>query len=218
METILVALRQGNLQSTKKLIQEGTNLNVQDEQGTTALQYSVQQGHIEIVHLLLMAGADPNIKNYLNTNTSTINANFDSMIYEIQNLGNSSALHMAIKKNNIEIVKLLLLYGADPNILDSGYCSALHWAATKGNLAAVKLLLEAQVNPNLQDLAKSTALHEAVRRSYYDIIKILLEFGADPNLQDIEGNTAYDLASADQALLDFMLLNCRHIPVGCVSH
>lgn len=232
MGAILAALKQGELQSIECLIQENINhVNLQDEYGVTALQYSVENGYIEIVKLLLMAGADPNIENcflgeegqlLIDKNNQYIEDDevqiLELIIQEIQNLKTTSVLHIAVKKNDMESLKLLLEYGANPNVLDFGYCSPLHWGAAKNNLTAVKLLLEAKVDPNLQDLAKSTALHEAVRKNNIEIIKLLMINGADPNLEDIGGDTAFDLVGDNQQLLDVMLLHSKSIPAGCIIH
>lgn len=231
MGAILAALKQGDFQNVKDLIQEGGNLDLPDESGITPLQYSIENGHIDIVRLLLMAGADPNVENGLLVNDGQlfIDSNNQSteedetlviehIIKEIQNLKSTSALHIAIKRNDMESLKLLLEYGADPNVLDLGCCSPLHWAATKNNLVAVKLLLDTKADPNLKDLAKSTALHEAVRKKNYEIVKLLLKYGASPNIEDISGTTPFDLVADDQQLLDIILLNCKSIPAGCVVH
>lgn len=225
MGAILSALKHGDLQDVKNLIQEGINLDLQDEHGNTALQYSIENGHIDIVKLLLVAGADPNVENSplsVDLNNKYIEGDdalaMEQIINEIRNLKCTSALHSAIKRNDIDSLKLLLEYGADPNVLDLGHCSPLHWAATKNNLVAVKLLLEAKIDPNLQDLAKSTALHEAVRKKNITIIELLIKNGANPNLADIGGETAFDLLGDNQQLLDVILLNCNSIPAGCAIH
>ena len=230
MGIILAALKQGNLENVRDLIQDGINLDIPDEYGVTALQYSIENGYIDIVKLLLISGADPNIENCLLINDGQlfIDANskgiedgavaIEHIIKEIQNLKSTSALHVAIKRNDMESLKLLLEYGADPNVLDLGCCSPLHWAATKNNLTAAKLLLETKANPNLQDLAKSTAIHEAVRKNNIEIVKLLLRYGANPNIEDIGGETAFDLVSDNQQLLDIILLNSKSIPAGCIIH
>ena len=231
MSAILAALKQGDLQNVVNLIQQGLNLDTKDENGVTPLQYSIENGHTNIVKLLLVYGADPNIENCAadneEDNMATANNKYkytdenqiiEQIIDEIKNLKSTTAMHTAIKRNDLESLKLLLEYGADPNVLDLGNCTPLHWAATKGNLAAVKILLDAKIDPNLQDLAKSTALHEAVRKKNKKIIEILIKNGADPNLADISGHSAYDLVAEQQQLLDVILLNSHNIPAGCAIH
>ena len=232
MGAILAALKQGNLHSVEHLVQENIDhINLQDEHGVTALQYSVENGYIDIVKLLLKAGADPNIENcflveegqfFIDKNNQYVEDNevliLEQIIQEIQNLKTTSVLHVAIKKNDIESLKLLLEYGANPNVVDLGYCSPLHWAAAKNNLTATKILLEAKVDPNLQDLAKSTALHEAVRKKNLEIIKLLIINGADPNLEDLGGETSFDLVGDEQQLLDVILMHSKSIPAGCIIH
>jgi ankyrin repeat protein len=42
-------------------LENGANINVRDENGTTALMNAVIGGHSEVVRVLLQHGADPNI-------------------------------------------------------------------------------------------------------------------------------------------------------------
>jgi hypothetical protein len=95
----------------------------------------------------------------------------------------------------IEIVRLLLKYGANPNIQDQNGLTALH-LATEANHSVPKNdlvdpLLSAGADVNLVENAKQSALHLAIfhRGSDKDgkellIIKKLLAAGANPNLQD----------------------------------
>jgi len=228
-----------------------TQIDQQDERGFTALHLAAQQGDYTLVKSLLVAGADPNIKNKNfqadglddttpfvidsnnnvefnnNKNSEQINNNqssnnkkisMENILQDLQDLGSVSALHIAVKFGYIDIAKLLLMYGADPNILDSGHCTPLHWAAVKGFKDTVQLLLDDKADPNIQDLAKSTALHEAVRKNNLSIVRLLLEKNANPNLADVAGDTAYKLASDNQQLLDTIIASSKYLPQGLVCH
>ncbi len=48
--------------------------------------------------------------------------------------GQVSPLHLACISNHIDIVKLLILYGANITRQDVNGDQSLHWAATKGNI------------------------------------------------------------------------------------
>jgi ankyrin repeat protein len=85
-----------NIELMKKLIQEGTDVNVQDSLKETPL-FSTVRLHdkmLEATKLLLMHGASVSVKN-INGDTS---------------------LHDAVSCNSPECVKLLIAYGADLNI------------------------------------------------------------------------------------------------------
>jgi len=57
-----------------------------------------------------------------------------------------TALHLATQKSYLDIVKLLLKYEANPNILGGDIYTALEEAAEKGNLEVVNLLIENGAN------------------------------------------------------------------------
>ena len=232
MDSIINALRRGKLDNIESLINGNVNLDYQDQKGITALQIAVSEAHIDIVELLLNNGANPDIIadvpddniDYL-LNSEDCNELSDAsilgkLIDELQGLGAASALHIAVKNKQPEMVKLLLSYNANSNILDPGKCTPLHWAAARGLVEIVELLLLAGADPDIQDLAKSTALHEAVRKENIAIIELLLKHNADPNLRDISGETPYCMAKNNQNrdILNHILLNTLYVPDEIVSH
>lgn len=232
--TLMAALKGGDLAKINRLIAADVDVDQQDERGVTALQLAVQHGYYDIAKSLLLAGANPNIKNKIfqdfgnedslsiinNNNESNNNKKsmFDKILQELQELGSISALHIAIKFDHLDVAKLLLMYGADPNIADSGNCTPLHWAAVKGFHGGAQLLLENKADPNIQDLAKSTALHEAVRKGNIAMMRLLLEKNADPNIPDIAGETAYQIASEHPHLLESLVASSKYVPSGWNSH
>jgi hypothetical protein len=54
----------------------------------------------------------------------------------------STALHVATYRNHIEVVKLLLEKGADPNLCNESNEAPLYWAAINGNQEMQELLLK----------------------------------------------------------------------------
>jgi ankyrin repeat protein len=51
----------GDVAQTVALIDKGTDVNVRDGQGRTALMIAVARGKLDVVRLLLQRGADPNL-------------------------------------------------------------------------------------------------------------------------------------------------------------
>ena len=116
-----------------------------------------------------------------------------------------TALHLAAAAYRVEIVKLLLAAGADPNTANSRRKgSPLHYAAdgfitgpawdAKRQVATIRCLLEAGAGIHLQDANGATPLHRAVRTRCAAAVKLLLEHGADPATRNKPGSTAFHLA------------------------
>jgi ankyrin repeat protein len=80
-------------------------------------------------------------------------------------------------------LKILLEYGADPNIYNNNRETPLMWASFLGYYNSVSLLLKYKANPNITDDDGETPLMCASRAEYNNsanIVRILLEYGANP--------------------------------------
>ncbi len=197
MRTILQALKQNQFSEAEQLIINGHQINEQDEAGLSSLHIATLKGNITIVHRLLEAGSNPNIRTVTDSvfNEDDMTSNHpDAIVSSLRGLGNKTPLHIAAKESLFEIGRLLLAYGADINTLDAGLCTPLHWSANKGDEKFVRLLLENNANPNARDLAWSTPLHEATRKNHIDIVKLLMNYKADPYIKDISEQSAFEIA------------------------
>ena len=116
-----------------------------------------------------------------------------------------TALHVAAAGYRVEIAKLLLAAGANPNSAENHRRSRpLHYAADgyvisdlwneKNQVAMIKLLLKAGAEINAQDKNGATALHRAVRTRCAAAVKCLLDAGADTTIKNKPGSTAFHLA------------------------
>ncbi|NPA58483.1 MAG: ankyrin repeat domain-containing protein [Aquificae bacterium] len=61
-DMLIVSAQLGDVERVKLALAKGADVNAQDDKGGTALHWAVFYGHGDIVRLLLMHGANPDIK------------------------------------------------------------------------------------------------------------------------------------------------------------
>jgi hypothetical protein len=156
----------------RKLLKEGADVNVRDEQGWTPLHHAAMRGAASVVLLLLEKGAD-------------VNARASD---------GATPLHMAAAYSNPNVVDLLISKGADVNAKDNSGRTPLHYAVMNSSLSTVELLLSRKANPNAADNEGRTPLHYAVEREAISIVKYLIKKHANINIRDKYGKTPLDIA------------------------
>lgn len=116
-----------------------------------------------------------------------------------------TALHLAAAGYRVEIIKLLLIAGADPNAAGNrrrsrplhyasdGYVSGAAWNP-ETQVETIKLLLGAGADINAHDQNGATALHRAVRTRCAAAALYLLSAGSDPTIRNKPGSTPFHLA------------------------
>ena len=117
-----------------------------------------------------------------------------------------TALHLAAAGYRLEIIRLLIAAGADPNLAGKhrhgrplhyaadGYITGPAWDA-KRQVRTIRCLLDAGADIGAQDKNGASPLHRAVRTRCADAVKCLLEAGADPMLKNKPGSTPFHLAA-----------------------
>jgi hypothetical protein len=114
-------------------------------------------------------------------------------------------LHLAAAGYRVEITRLLLAAGADPNAAGNHRRSRpLHYAAdgqinapfwdAKRQVHTIRCLLDAGAHVNALDKNGAAPLHRAVRTRCADAVKCLLEAGSDPTFKNKPGSTPFHLA------------------------
>ena len=180
------AAETGNIESMKKLLNAGTDIEVRDSKGFTPLDYAVLAKELESVRFLLSHGAK-------------INA--DS-VYD------ASILHAAATIGVPEILKLLLDYGGDVNLRCCDGATPLIFAIFNGDSDAVRLLISRGADVNLGCSGGYSPLHVAARNASVEIAKMLIEAGAkfsndNPKKQSpLHGAAASNNAEMINFLLD----------------
>lgn len=104
-------------------------------------------------------------------------------------LRGSTPLYDASRKNNMDILYLLIHRGADVNAISHGE-TALHKVVQFGNLKFAQALLKAGADPDIKDTIRgNTPLHYAVSRQDSNMIALLMKYGADMYIQNNNGDT-----------------------------
>ncbi len=93
-----------DLEMIRLLAEAGADINALSNDGEWALRNAAEKGDMAAVSYLLSAGADPNLQ-----------------------ASGGPAIHTAVCRDNIEIVRLLLEAGADINAQDADQWTCLWW-------------------------------------------------------------------------------------------
>jgi ankyrin repeat protein len=148
-----------------------------------------------------------------------------NLVHAIDNDG-FTALFIAIQNEKIEVIRLLLKYGADPNeVVATGQWKGqtpLMVASYKGYPKIVELLLEkgAKVDTAMSEDSTlkfsigKTALMFAVQNGHPDVAEQLIKAGANVNATNKKGDTAliesmhsYFLEEGDLSLVNLLIEN-----------
>jgi ankyrin repeat protein len=162
---------------------------------------------LTIVGMLLERGANPNMQLFFrpaNVRGST-------------NTRGSTPLIRAANNADLEVINLLLKYGADVNLQMADRQTAIMAvlagrASERQALDVIRVLHKAGADVNVtalvhhvEEVRGGTALHYAVRKRYKEVIKELASYGIDMNATDQDGLTALDYTQS-RGFMPFMAL------------
>ena len=101
----------------------------------------------------------------------------------------------AVRRGKIDIVKLLLERGVNPEIPTGNGQTPLYMAAYQNHLAIARVLVRGGADINGRGPGGRTPLHIAVREDYSRMIQDLIELGADLHAKTPKGFSALHLAA-----------------------
>ena len=189
------ASRCGNIAVARTLIKSGADQSIKDSHGRTALVVAWQNGCSDLILLLqeyarrhgLTLGSLPDNSSLplwsmaKQGHTDLLRAALHTQDIKDHHRDpdtESSALHWAIRSNNLEIAEILLNAGAKTNEVDDHKRTPLHIAAYTTNYEATELLLTFKADPNIENSWGLTPLSIAWSRKDYFTAVRLVEAGA----------------------------------------
>lgn len=220
---LMMALLNGHFDAAKLLVERGADVNQWDLWGRTPLYAAVdfntlphggrpdrpslsETTGLEIIELLLEAGANPNAQLKMFPPYRSLRADRGAD----QQLGiGTTPLIRAARAADLGAIRLLLAHGALVDLPQDRGMTALMIAAgldrrsidTRGKFTredelveAARMLLDAGADPNLRDERGRTALHGAASQGMNEMVKLLVARGADPRAADGAGRTPLDYA------------------------
>lgn len=195
-----LAAEDGHTEIIECLLAHGANTEASAKYGITALHSAILFGHSNPVEALLAGGAqtEANI-------TMPISRDLPYPYPKRTPKGRGryrhfttghTALHLAARNGEVEILKILLVAGAQTEAEDETGNRPLHCAARSGHLETVKVLLAGGAEMEAVDHWDCTPLHKAVHDGDSRVLKELLTAGANVKAVDSIGWTAFHHAVA----------------------
>lgn len=154
---LMAAANEGHLDTVRVLLENEADVNTKDEDGYTALALALSCGNADIVHALLDRGAD---------------------VEYVYLQGRLTPLISAVINQDEDIVKALLVKGANINAPGHKGTTPLMMAASGNFCKIAKLLLDKGADVNAKRPDGATALSMAREKGFDEMVNLLLEGGA----------------------------------------
>jgi ankyrin repeat protein len=169
--SIHLAADQGNLGMLSTLVEHGATVDARDADQKTPLHHAVEAQSISLVKFLISNGANPSAADRTEHVT---------------------ALHLAAKLDNPEIMKILLGECVKVNAAMTNGSTPLFVAAYYGKAENVDLLLKKKANIALakNNPHRLSLLYVAAMNGHLNVVNILLKQGVDINETCLYGRTA----------------------------
>jgi len=177
--TLILAASRANHEIIDYLISKTADVNIKNKEGMSGLTRATRSNSIDVMKLLVENGANIDVLDRSGNNLGfhLVDSYSDGEVFEekaeylvsqgldikaTQN-GNTTLLHHAIKKNDVDLLKVLLSYGIEINAKDENGETALHKAALQSQ--DEKMLMY------LVEAGAETEITTAFDESAYDLAK-----------------------------------------------
>jgi ankyrin repeat protein len=199
------AVKAGDREAVRRLIDAGSDIKERDDFGRTALFWAICKGHggsrESIVSLLIEKGGVNLCEARTNDGTTALMAagirGHESIARQLlgvvgadrggvhaRNTYGHTALVAAAEQGHESTARLLIENGSDVNAKTTFKgATALLKSSWNGHESVVRLLLEKGADVNVRSVDGSTALMQACERGHESIARLLIEKGSDVNVR-----------------------------------
>ncbi|NXS90805.1 MYPT2 phosphatase, partial [Jacana jacana] len=196
-----------NLDMVKFLVENGANVNQQDNEGWTPLHAVASCGYLNIAEYLISHGANVaavNSEGDVPSDIAEEAAMKDLLLEQVKKQGVD--LDLARKEEEQQMLQDARQWLNSGRIEDIKQprtgATALHVAAAKGYSEVMRLLIQAGFNLNVQDKDGWTPLHAAAHWGVKEACSILAEALCDMDVRNKLGQTPFDVA--DEGLVEHL--------------
>jgi ankyrin repeat protein len=212
--------KSGNIKVLKWLLENGLDINHQNNYKKTLLYGAVEGRQLSTVHFLIQKGARVNIE-YMEGHGPLREAIFkkEEEIAKLliaaganihqTDLHGSTLLHGAASRGALKVSRLLIEKGLEVDVLGPDGGTPLHSASFRGQTAIVEFFLRQKADIEARNHFQTTPLLAASKKGHREVVELLLNHGADVNARAEDGYSS--LFWADQyRLKDISALLIKH--------
>jgi ankyrin only family protein len=199
-----LAVLTGNSQIVRLLVVGGADLTVRDVHGNTALHLASSNGEVDCVRQLLQ----PLTQEELIQRPKSAKP-FRIQDLEQWNYDGEMCVHLASKYNHLDVLRLLVKFGANVNAREgkSGW-TPLHFAVENNNQIMANYILECpQINVEAETYGGLTAYQLAVLMENDNLLQDLLKGGAEPLSPPPDSESDDDNDDDDYMMDQYILQN-----------
>ncbi|NWU96636.1 MYPT2 phosphatase, partial [Upupa epops] len=196
-----------NLDMVKFLVENGADVNQQDNEGWTPLHAVASCGYLNIAEYLISHGANVaavNSEGDVPSDIAEEAAMKDLLLEQVKKQGVD--LDLARKEEEQQMLQDARQWLNSGRIEDVKQprtgATALHVAAAKGYSEVMRLLIQAGFNLNVQDNDGWTPLHAAAHWGVKEACSILAEALCDMDIRNKLGQSPFDVA--DEGLVEHL--------------
>ena len=179
------AARNGDRISVRRILDnDPAMVDARNRYDQTPLHLAAEEGHAEVVKLLLSQGADVEARDYylgcealwaeFVEDTPELFGHFSlarELLSSFYYQNGCTPLHLAAEAGHTDVARLLLSHGADVNAEDIWYQMPLHLAATNGHMHMTELLIVQDADVNRRDEQGETPLDHAVSSAITETLR-----------------------------------------------